>query len=85
MSAMPYRARLLHRAYSWIRGKHWIPCPFCKKGFGEHEWLAEHELWITERDVVAVCPRCGDDARQRNRDAGYPLQKAPDREADVDG
>jgi len=75
---MPYRPRLLNRTYAWLRGYFWIPCPICKQGFGEHEWLPDNELWLTERDSVAVCPRCGEEAARANRDNGYPIQSRPE-------
>ena len=67
---MFYQPRLPHRIYSWIRGRFWIPCPICKRGFGEHEWMDGHELWLTERDSVAVCPNCGDRAADMNNESG---------------
>lgn len=74
---MPYRPRLLNRIYAWIRGYFWIPCPICKRGFGEHEWLPGNELWLTDRDSVAVCPRCADEARRLNDENGYPVKERP--------
>lgn len=74
-----YIPRLLHRAWAWIRGHFWIPCPICKQGFGEHQWEPGNELWISERDSVAVCPSCGDEARRRNEEAGLPGDVRPRR------
>jgi hypothetical protein len=69
---MFYRPRLVHRAYAWVRGYFWIPCPICKRGFGEHEWLPDNELWLTDLDSVAVCPDCGPQAVETNRRNGLP-------------
>lgn len=74
---MPYRPRILNRAWAWLRGHFWIPCPICKAGFGEHEWLPGQELWLTDRDSVAVCPRCVDEAAERNRENGFPVRERP--------
>jgi len=74
---MFYQPRLLHRIYAWTRGRFWIPCPICKQGFGEHEWRDGHELWLTERDSVAVCPHCGDRAAEKNRASGLPGDSPP--------
>lgn len=77
---MFYRPRWLHHLWAKLRGYFWIPCPICKARFGEHEWVQGNELWITERDSVAVCPRCGDEAGRRNRESGYPLVERPSTE-----
>ena len=77
---MFYRPRILHRVYAWVRGAFWIPCPICKKGFGEHEWLAGNDLWLTERDSAAVCPDCCDRATELNQENGYPITERPDPE-----
>jgi hypothetical protein len=69
---MFYIPRFLHRSWAFLRGHSWIPCPICKRRFGSHEWGAGNELWITERDSVAVCPRCVDEANERNEGSGYP-------------
>jgi hypothetical protein len=74
---MFYRPRILHRCYAWLRGRFWIPCPICKRGFGEHEWLPDNELWLTDRDSVAVCPNCGETAAERNRASGLPGDSSP--------
>jgi len=74
---MPYQPRLMNRLYAWLRGYSWIPCPICKRGFGEHEWFPDNELWLTERDSVAVCPRCGPAAAERNHANGYPVLTRP--------
>ncbi len=74
---MFYKPRFLHRAWALIRGHSWIPCPICKQRFGSHEWVAGNELWITERDSVAVCPRCVDAAREQNAASGYPRVERP--------
>jgi len=60
-----------------VRGHAWIPCPICKKRFGGHERTDGNELWITERDAVAVCPRCGDEAARLNAENGYPFVTPP--------
>ena len=72
--AMFYKPRFVHRVYAWVRGRFWIPCPICKKGFAEHEWLDGNDLWVTERDSVAVCPRCADRAAEQNKANGYPAE-----------
>jgi len=69
---MFYKPRFPHRIWAFLRGHSWIPCPICKRHFGGHEWTAGNELWITERDSVSVCPRCGDDAQAANATNGYP-------------
>ncbi len=74
---MFYKPRFLHRCWAFLRGHAWIPCPICKKRFGGHEWGAGNELWITERDSVAVCPRCVDEARKSNEESGYPRVERP--------
>ncbi len=74
---MFYRPRLVHRVYAWVRGYFWIPCPICKRGFGEHEWLPGNELWLTARDSVAVCPDCGPQAAETNREQGFPPTARP--------
>ena len=74
---MLHGIRPLHRVYAWVRGYFWIPCPICKRGFGEHEWLDGNELWLTERDSVAVCPRCGAEAGRINDENGYPVTDRP--------
>lgn len=74
---MFYRPRFPHRVWAFLRGHAWIPCPVCQRRFGGHEWLPGNELWITERDSVAVCPRCIDEAARRNAEAGYPRVKPP--------
>lgn len=74
---MFYRPRFLHRAWAFVRGYSWIPCPICKRGFGGHEWRDDAELWITERDSVAVCPNCIDEAHRQNRANGYPRVAPP--------
>jgi hypothetical protein len=75
---MFYQPRFLNRAYAFVRGYSWIPCPICKRGFGGHERSDGGELWITERDSVAVCPRCIDEAERRNRESGFPRVAPPD-------
>lgn len=75
---MPYRPRFLNRVYAWIRGYFWIPCPICKRGFGEHEWIQGNELWLTDRDSVAVCPRCAEEAARQNQENGYPVRSRPE-------
>lgn len=42
-----------------------------------HEWVVGNELWITERDSVAVCPRCASEADRINRENGYPRAAPP--------
>jgi len=74
---MPYRPRFLHRAWAWLRGHFWIPCPICKRGFGEHEWKPGQELWLTDRDSVAVCPRCREEADRQNEEQGFPVTSRP--------
>lgn len=74
---MPYRPRWLNRTWAWVRGYFWVPCPICKEPFGEHEWRPGHELWLSERDSVAVCPGCGDAAAKRNRASGWPAEHPP--------
>ena len=54
MMAMFYKPRFVHRAYAWVRGRFWIPCPICKKGFAEHEWLA----WRVIRAELGLEPTC---------------------------
>jgi len=76
-----YRPRLLHRIWAFLRGYSWIPCPICKRPFGGHEWQDGAELWITERDSVAVCPNCVEEARKANEESGYPLVEPPSPEA----
>ena len=36
-----------------------------------------HELWLTERDSVAVCPNCGDRAADMNNESGFPSDAPP--------
>ncbi len=74
---MYYRPRFLHRSWAFLRGHSWIPCPICKRRFGSHEWGAGDELWITERDSVAVCPLCVDEAKERNEANDYPRLERP--------
>lgn len=74
---MFYQPRFLHRLYAFLRGYTWIPCPICKKGFGGHEWQPGNELWITERDSVAVCPRCGEEAKRQNEENSFPRVSPP--------
>lgn len=74
---MFFRPRFLHRSWAFLRGHSWIPCPICKRRFGGHEWGAGNELWITERDSVAVCPRCVDEAKERNEANDYPRVERP--------
>jgi hypothetical protein len=76
---MFYKPRFLHHSWAFLRGHSWIPCPLCKRRFGSHEWGAGNELWITERDSVAVCPRCVDEATKRNAESGYPRVAPPAR------
>lgn len=75
---MPYRPRFLNRVWAWLRGYFWVPCPICKKSFGEHEWLPGNELWLTDRDAVAVCPSCHAAAAEQNRANGWPANHPPD-------
>jgi hypothetical protein len=74
---MFYQPRFFNRAYAFVRGYSWIPCPICKRGFGGHERSDGAELWITERDSVAVCPRCTKEAEKLNQESGYPLVEPP--------
>jgi hypothetical protein len=74
---MIYQPRFLNRAFAFFRGYSWIPCPICKRGFGGHERSEGGELWITERDSVAVCPRCTEEADRRNQESGFPLVAPP--------
>jgi hypothetical protein len=74
---MFYKPRFLHRLWAFARGYSWIPCPVCKRRFGTHEWAVGNELWITERDSVAVCPRCAAEAGRINRENGYPRVVPP--------
>ena len=76
---MFYRPRVVNRTWAFVRGYSWIPCPICKRHFGGHEWTAGSELWITERDSVAVCPRCVDEAHRKNAESGYPIVSPPGR------
>ncbi len=80
---MFYKPRLLHRSWAFLRGYSWIPCPICKKRFGGHEWEAGNELWITERDSVAVCPRCVAEAEESNLANGYPVVTPPTSSGDA--
>ncbi len=82
---MFYRPRLLHRVWAWIRGQFWVPCPICKRGFAEHEWLDGHELWLTDRDSVAVCPNCGAEAARLNAETGFPPSRRPEYEPEPIG
>ncbi len=74
---MYYKPRFLNRCWAFLRGHSWIPCPICKRRFGGHEWGPGNELWITERDSVAVCPRCVDEAKERNEANDYPRLERP--------
>ena len=74
---MFYKPRFLHRSWAFLRGYSWIPCPLCKKCFGGHEWKTGNELWITERDSVAVCPCCVAEAEKSNSANGYPVVTPP--------
>ncbi len=74
---MFYKPRFLNRSWAFLRGYSWIPCPICKKRFGGHEWKTGNELWITERDSVAVCPRCVAEAEESNAANNYPVVTPP--------
>ena len=82
---MFYKPRFLHRIWAFTRGHSWIPCPICKHPFGGQEWTAGNELWITERDSVAVCPRCGAEALETNAANGYPRIVRPGSDAPPSG
>lgn len=79
------KPRFLHRFWALARGLSWIPCPICKSRFGSHERVPGNELWITGRDSVAVCPRCGDEARRKNVANGYPEVEPPGPKAAAGG
>lgn len=74
---MFYRPRFLHRAWAFLRGYSWIPCPICKRRFGGQERQDGAELWITGRDSVAVCPNCVEEAQRANEESGYPQVEPP--------
>ena len=77
-AGMFYKPRFPHRCWAFLRGHAWIPCPICKNRFGGHERAVGNELWITERDSVAVCPCCVDEAHAKNKENGYPrMERLP--------
>ena len=57
---MLHGIRPLHRVYAWVRGYFWIPCPICKRGFGEHEWLDDSKKLSEKRREVLYEELIGD-------------------------
>lgn len=49
------RLRLLDRAYAYVNGYFWLPCPLCGRHFGGHE----HGGVTTVGDKLkTICPTC---------------------------
>jgi hypothetical protein len=49
------RLRRLHRAYAFINGYFWLPCPLCGRHFGGHEHGGVTRVGNT---LKAICPAC---------------------------
>jgi len=58
--------RLYNRAYAFLRGYFWLPCPICGKKFGGHEG-ANSGLMNTLHSGRMVCRDCGGKADKINR------------------
>jgi hypothetical protein len=59
------RFRWFHRAYAFVAGYFWIPCPLCGHKFGGHEWrdIDGKPSYIPEPDGkpwqhLGICPDC---------------------------
>ena len=73
--------RLLNRAYAWLFGYFWLPCPVCGECFGGHE-ASFSALIVDEADgqhAYCTCakPECQEEAAQRNLARGLPLLVTP--------
>jgi hypothetical protein len=62
MSALP---RAVHRAYAYVAGYFWLPCPLCGAMCGGHEWRDRDGLPSSVPDPggdphrrVGICPDC---------------------------
>jgi hypothetical protein len=52
--------RFLHRAYAWLWGYFWLPCPACGRMFGGHETGGHMNLPVSGSIGLgwATCRKC---------------------------
>lgn len=62
---LPRNPRWLNRAFAWLFGYFWLPCPLCGEDFGGHEWLPNHVIYLLEGGR-GVCESCGNRAFELN-------------------
>lgn len=49
--------RFAHRAYAFLAGYFWLPCPMCGRKFGGHERPTGH-LPVDGSYGLVTCPLC---------------------------
>jgi hypothetical protein len=64
-----YMSRLLHRAYAYIRGYYWLPCPICGNMMGGHEDCCT--LYSSLTAGTDCCEDCRGIVEEINRTRGY--------------
>ncbi len=75
---MKIPTRILNRAYAFINGYFWLPCPICGEMFGGHEVNGGGLMTDWDRGWTrgkCVCVKCVSIAHERNMDfmANNPL------------
>lgn len=56
--------RWMHRAYAYVAGYFWLPCPLCGEYFGGHEWRwRDGKASIPDPAgqpyrSIGICPSC---------------------------
>lgn len=67
--------RWMHRVWAMITFNFWVPCPFCRRWFGYHEWHGKNISVLRDNQYEPrhVCPNCHQRAEQYNR--GFSLRK----------
>ena len=59
MSVLP---RWTHRAYAYLAGYFWLPCPLCGAYFGGHEWRSVNgrpdSIPVGSGKNRGICPTC---------------------------
>jgi DNA-directed RNA polymerase subunit RPC12/RpoP len=70
--------RWFNRLYAFINGYFWLPCSLCGKNFGGHEWFPDNSISISYGEGEAVCPNCGEKAREINKENNWFIPKSRD-------